>query len=129
MKTTALILTSLTALVAAQDDIFARAPTAAPTRVKRADYKPCPTTLTKTANGKLDGCTTTIFEHSATESINCGGCKSLVTTTTQKIFFGVGPECVGGQKTVSDAGTTTVTSCKVTSTSAPPTYHPPKTTY
>ncbi|KAK4618093.1 hypothetical protein CLAFUW4_12145 [Fulvia fulva] len=118
---------SMDSLVAAHDDVFARAPTPLPARVKPADYRPCPTTLTKTGNGRLDRCTTTIFERTRTEGVDRRGCRNLVTTTTYPILFGVGPACVGGQKTVSDAGTTTVTSCKATST-APSAYYPPEAT-
>ena len=57
------------------------------------------------------GCTITNAAQTTTESIDCKGC-TLSTAFVQVGFFGHGPVCFGGRKTVVDAGViATVVAC------------------
>ncbi|SMR58491.1 unnamed protein product [Zymoseptoria tritici ST99CH_1E4] len=78
----------------------------------------CPTTLIVQNGPQLNGCTSTKYGHTSTSSVDCGGCSSLVTSTTYNRFFGHGPACVNYPipTTTKASATTTVTSCEVTPT-------------
>jgi hypothetical protein len=51
----------------------------------------CPTTLTWLHPINCNGCTITEYGHRATALVNCGGCSTLVTSTTYSPFDGICP--------------------------------------
>ncbi|KAF7186187.1 hypothetical protein HII31_12524 [Pseudocercospora fuligena] len=118
MKIFGIILANLTCLTSASiekrvDD----SPDAPQTPPPREPYTPipCPTTLTVPPIRDCSGCTTTIYHNTDTKSIDCHGCKSLVTSTSFEPWVGKCPACVKGIQTVfNTTGTSTVTSCSAT---------------
>lgn len=58
---------------------------------RRGAPPPCPTTLTVPGINDCSGCTTTVFEYTLTASVDCGGCKTLVTSTSRDPFAGLCP--------------------------------------
>jgi hypothetical protein len=68
----------------------------------------CTSVVTQTAPF---GCTITVPARTKTELIDCKGC-TLSTTTVINRLFGLGPECVGGRKTVQGGtGVARATAC------------------
>jgi hypothetical protein len=68
----------------------------------------CTSVITSTAPF---GCTITVPARTKTELIDCKGC-TLSTTTVINRLFGLGPECVGGRKTVQGGtGVARATAC------------------
>ncbi|SMQ54050.1 unnamed protein product [Zymoseptoria tritici ST99CH_3D7] len=53
----------------------------------------CPTTLTKP--NPMNACTSTVFGSTTAEGVDCGGCKTLVTSTLQetRFHYGRGFQC------------------------------------
>lgn len=69
---------------------------------------PCTTTVTEMIPW---GCTVTVGGQTATQTVDCKGCAM---TTTSKIngLLGLGPVCIGGRSTMTDAKVIkTVTAC------------------
>jgi hypothetical protein len=81
-----------------------------------ASSSSAPTTVTSQCTQTVTahqafGCTITNAGHIATESIDCKGC-IISTTTVANGFFGHGPVCFNGRKTMTDTKiTATVQAC------------------
>ncbi|KAF2216997.1 hypothetical protein CERZMDRAFT_93059 [Cercospora zeae-maydis SCOH1-5] len=69
----------------------------APTTTRSPDpatsTPPCPTILTVAQRGGCGGCYATEYGHTSTESIDCGGCKNLTTSTRYNPLAGLCPVC------------------------------------
>ena len=83
-------------------------PNTTPTVTACSASPTCTSVVTATAPF---GCTITVPARTQTEMIDCKGC-TLSTTTVINRLFGLGPECVGGRKTVQGGtGVARATAC------------------
>jgi hypothetical protein len=58
----------------------------------------CPTTLIYTAPFECDFCVSTSYGYTVTDEVDCGGCATLVTSTTEYPFAGLCPVSLHRQR-------------------------------